>query len=409
MPVPLYIGGIEHAILHLLYARFLTRFLSSHEGLLPPTSAEPFQALLTQGMVHGLTFKHPTSGQFVRPEMVVFRNAKGEQVGQNDKGAMPFMIPQQQPGENADAATAASSSEPIALDSVWEKMSKSKHNGVSPSAVTSRWGADCIRLFVLFKAPPSQVLDWDEKQVVGQQRFVQRVWAHLRNHAAAVKQSPSAVLQQELTAASLSTLPSHARTLHAHVQTAVTGVSAQLNAHLFNVAVALLMKLLNQLDEYVTAAAKANVADALAAPVYHHALDRMVRMLAPLAPHLASEGWETLMQARFATAATTISASVPAALADVHEQSWPEAQELSAAGAGVEGGEDGELQVVLMMGSTRLGQVSVPSSLRGQSEALHAAVLAQAAAAPLQGKTIKRVVSIPNRTNPSVLQLNFVC
>ena len=129
MPVQLYVGGIEHAILHLLYSRFMTRFLHA-EALAP--SAEPFGTLVTQGMVLGRSYRD-ASGQYFSAADV------------NDNGSSAHLI-----------------SDGRELSVVWEKMSKSKHNGVAPEEMVAAWGADASRLFSLFKAPVVKELQWDE-------------------------------------------------------------------------------------------------------------------------------------------------------------------------------------------------------------------------------------------------------
>ena len=127
MPVDQYVGGIEHAILHLLYSRFFTKVLRDR-GLL--NFDEPFDRLLTQGMVQGRTYKNPTTGKYVLPADV------------------------------KDANNPIDPNTGEALEIVFEKMSKSKHNGVAPGDVVDRYGADTARMFILFKAPPEKDLEW---------------------------------------------------------------------------------------------------------------------------------------------------------------------------------------------------------------------------------------------------------
>jgi len=144
MPVDVYVGGVEHAILHLLYSRFITKFLNS-EGLLDVT-AEPFKRLLVLEMVHGKTYKTP-EGKYLKHHEV------------DTSGKVPIIKATGKPAQI-----------------FFEKMSKSKHNGVDPLSIVAKHGADTTRLFILFKAPPEAVLDWDEKAIVGQERWIQRLW-----------------------------------------------------------------------------------------------------------------------------------------------------------------------------------------------------------------------------------------
>jgi leucyl-tRNA synthetase len=143
--VDVYVGGIEHAVLHLLYARFVARALHS-VGLCP--SPEPFARLVTQGMIVGRTYRRARGG---RP------------VAAADVRVLPD-------GSAVEASTGE------ALVESWEKMSKSKHNGIDPRDIVATHGADCARLYVLFKAPIALELAWDEAQVRGQSRFLARVW-----------------------------------------------------------------------------------------------------------------------------------------------------------------------------------------------------------------------------------------
>ena len=142
MPVDQYVGGIEHAILHLLYSRFFTKVLRDR-GLL--NFDEPFQRLLTQGMVQGLTYINPTTGKYIPSAQVNPNDPKDPETGEQ-------------------------------LEVSYKTMSKSKYNGVAPEAVINKYGADTARMFILFKAPPEKDLEWDEADVEGQFRFLNRVW-----------------------------------------------------------------------------------------------------------------------------------------------------------------------------------------------------------------------------------------
>jgi len=147
MPVDIYIGGIEHAVLHLLYSRFITRFLHHHEKLLD--HPEPFTRLLTQGMVQAATYRDPITKAALRPEQLEERDGQMYIVG------------------------APTDRRPLLS---YEKMSKSKFNGIDPVDIVDKYGADTTRLFILFKAPPEKVLLWDNAGILGQRRWLNRLW-----------------------------------------------------------------------------------------------------------------------------------------------------------------------------------------------------------------------------------------
>ena len=149
LPVDLYVGGVEHAILHLLYARFISKFIATTpswpEGKL--VNGEPFKRLITQGMVHGETFTDPENGRFLRPDEVDLSTPAKPLI--KTSGLTPNIS--------------------------YEKMSKSKYNGVNPGTTIAKYGADATRAHMLFQAPVEDVLEWDEKKITGVQRWLQRV------------------------------------------------------------------------------------------------------------------------------------------------------------------------------------------------------------------------------------------
>lgn len=151
LPVDLYVGGVEHAILHLLYSRFVFKFLCQ-EGLIrtdgKALSTEPFSRLIAQGMVHGKTFSDPETGRFLKSDEML-------------------------PDPSGQSAVVKSTGKEAVV--TWEKMSKSKYNGVDPGVCFQKYGADITRAHMLFAAPLSEVLQWDEEKIVGVQRWLYRV------------------------------------------------------------------------------------------------------------------------------------------------------------------------------------------------------------------------------------------
>ncbi|KAF4028253.1 Anticodon-binding domain of tRNA [Phytophthora infestans] len=245
--VDLYIGGIEHAILHLLYSRFVTKFMFD-QGLL--ATDEPFAQLLAQGMVLGRTHKSPD----------------GRRVIVEKKTGLPVVTQ-------------------------WEKMSKSKYNGVDPEQIRARHGADVTRLAVLFKAPPTHELEWDEADLAGQSRWLARIWTLLDGALANRRQDVNAPVDEE-----------DENELRHELHGTIKRVTEALNDfHSFNVAIAELMKLSNLLGERRT--------QLLDSAAYEEALSALVQMLAPLAPHTAAEMFQALHDGGEAI--------------DVHAYTWP--------------------------------------------------------------------------------------
>ncbi|MFM6038386.1 MAG: leucine--tRNA ligase, partial [Sphaerospermopsis kisseleviana] len=245
MPVDQYVGGIEHAILHLLYSRFFTKVLRDR-GLL--NFDEPFQKLLTQGMVQGLTYMNPKKGgkdKWIPSNLVDANNPVDPQTG-----------------------------EP--LEKVYATMSKSKGNGVAPEDVINKYGIDTARMFILFKAPPEKDLEWDEADVEGQFRFLNRVWRLVTDYAAAgfcKKQADLEKLSKEEK--------DLRRAIHLAIQAITEDVEEE---YQFNTAISELMKLSNALTD-----AKCNNS-----PIYAEGILTLVIMLAPFAPHIADELWHLL-------------------------------------------------------------------------------------------------------------------
>ena len=358
MPASTYVGGIEHAILHLLYARFFTRFLY-HRGLLP--SPEPFAALLTQGIVQGRTFKHPQTGQFISDDRVEERD--GSFYARDDNGCE------------------------YAVAVVWEKMSKSKHNGVEPAAAIDRYGADTVRLYILFKAPPEKALDWDERSIAGPARWIHRLHSLTQQHRQASSHPPTSEGDggtEPNTAAAISQL-------QRDVSEAVRDVSRQLDGRLFNVALALLMKLTNTMVAAVAASP-----GLLATASFHDSLRTLARLIAPFAPHLASEVWWQLNS-------SPTSAASYSEHSDVHQQPWPHIEQSEA-----EQRMAGSVSVNILVNGRRLCLVDMPVALLSDECAMqsHARGLAELQAA-LSGRHVQRVI-VKRAPDKGSALINFV-
>jgi leucyl-tRNA synthetase len=237
MPVDLYIGGTEHAVLHLLYARFWHKVLYD-AGIV--STKEPFQKLFNQGMILAWSY-HDESGRYYHPHDVEERDGK---------------------------AFAKKSGAPLV--SQVEKMSKSKLNVVSPDEIIAEYGADAMRLYEMFMGPLEVVKPWQTKDMEGVFRFLQRVWRLVHDD----EDKPAPALQDAPPSAEI----------RKAVHRAIAGVTGDLEAMRFNTAIAKMMVLVNELTP--------------ASPRPKWAVEQLVLILAPFAPHIAEELWQRLGHAK---------------------------------------------------------------------------------------------------------------
>jgi leucyl-tRNA synthetase len=250
LPVDQYIGGVEHAILHLLYSRFFTRAMTAtgHAGL-----DEPFAGLFTQGMVVHETYRD-AGGAWVLPADVRIESEGGVR-----------------------RAVHAKTGESVEIGPI-EKMSKSKFNTVDPDDIIGSYGADTARWFMLSDSPPERDVIWTEEGVQGAGRFVQRVWRLVSEVAA-------------LGDASSHSPPDHPVRRAAHKTLAA--VEENIEGLRFNVAVARIYELANAIQSELQSA-RLSDAGAAATPALREATELLVHMIAPMMPHLAEECWQAL-------------------------------------------------------------------------------------------------------------------
>jgi leucyl-tRNA synthetase len=307
MPVDLYVGGVEHAILHLLYARFISKFLATTptwpKGYL--THGEPFTRLITQGMVHGETFTDPENGRFLRPNEV------------------DLTIPSK-PVIKATGLTPNVS---------YEKMSKSKYNGVDPGATIAKYGADATRAHMLFQAPVGDVLEWDEKKITGVQRWLHRVvrlstasWMSDNEAESFIipesideslfliltKLSSSTDASQHPTREMLlgSVQPAEAQLWIKTQQTIASITESYSQTYSLNTIVSDLMTLTNTIWD------TPQCSPVTTSYLKWYATAHLIRMLAPIAPGVAEEAWlllHTCAVRQPSTLTTVFSAGFPTA------------------------------------------------------------------------------------------------
>jgi len=254
MPVDQYVGGIEHAILHLLYSRFWTKVMRDL-GLTQVD--EPFKHLLTQGMVVAPTFYREGSDgrkQWINPAEV--------EVASDDKGR-PL------------SATHKGDGQPVEMGGI-EKMSKSKNNGVDPQQLIEQYGADTARVFMMFAAPPEQSLEWNDAGVEGAHRFLKRLWAFGVDHAERI-----AAGDTPLPADAAAEVLDARRKIHAALKQALV----DFGRHQFNTVISACMKMLNTLGKL-----KGQGNDS----VRREGLSIVLRLLSPVAPHITHTLWREL-------------------------------------------------------------------------------------------------------------------
>ncbi|QQE84711.1 leucine--tRNA ligase [Pseudomonas putida] len=256
LPVDQYIGGIEHAILHLLYARFFHKLMRD-EGLV--TSNEPFKNLLTQGMVVAETYYRVASNGgkdwFNPADVEIERDAKAKIIG----------------------ARLKTDGLPVEIGGT-EKMSKSKNNGVDPQSMIEAYGADTCRLFMMFASPPDMSLEWSDSGVEGASRFLRRVWRLAQGH---VNQGLPGKLD-------LAALNDEQKVIRRAIHTAIKQASTDVGQyHKFNTAIAQVMTVMNVLE-------KAPQSTEQDRALLQEGLEAVTLLLAPITPHISHELWKAL-------------------------------------------------------------------------------------------------------------------
>ncbi|MDG2501155.1 MAG: leucine--tRNA ligase [Porticoccaceae bacterium] len=255
LPVDQYVGGIEHAILHLLYARFYHKLLRD-EGLV--SSSEPFKSLLCQGMVLAESFYKDNGGrkEWLSPlEVTVESDEKGRTI----------------------KATETTTGEVVHSGGV-TKMSKSKNNGVDPQTAIDKHGADTVRLFTMFAAPPEQTLEWSDDGVSGAHRFLRKLWNMVHGH---LEQGTIAPLNK-------ADLDENQQNLRRKTHETINKVNDDYGRrNTFNTAIAAVMELLNEV-------AKLTDNNAQSIAVRHEALTSAILLLSPIAPHICHSLWHAL-------------------------------------------------------------------------------------------------------------------
>jgi leucyl-tRNA synthetase len=320
MPVDQYIGGIEHAILHLLYSRFFQRVMQEETGLMRGVD-EPFTNLLTQGMVLAESYYTDAGGrrEWINPaDVEVTRDAKGKIVSARAKDGRP-----------------------VVYDGVGT-MSKSKNNGVDPQALIDKYGADTARFYTMFASPPTNTLEWSDESVEGSYRFLKRVWTFALRFSKATKST-------EVD-----------RQVRFRIHSELKQAGYDMQRHQFNTVASACMKILNALEEL---------------PVWNatttEGLSILLRLLSPIAPHIAHHLWRELGFGE-----------------DIMQAPWPEPDPAAL--------EQDEVELVVQVNGKLRGSIRVPKA------ADRAAIEELARANPnvqrfVAGQNVKKVVVVPGR------------
>jgi len=330
LPVDQYVGGIEHAILHLLYARFFNKLMRD-EGLIE--NDEPFTRLLTQGMVIAETFyrENPDGSKdwFNPADVEVERDNKGKVI----------------------AARLISDGQPVISGGV-EKMSKSKNNGVDPQDLIDKYGADTVRLYTMFTAPPDQSLEWSDEGVEGAHRFIKRLW----NLA-------SDITPGEIETVNQDSLDERLKTSRREIHSALKKALFDYERQQYNTVVSSCMTIVNQLYK-LDQTAQDNA-------LRHEGLQIVLRLLAPIAPHATHHLWKTLGYGD-----------------DILDSGWPQLDESALTQDSIE-------YVVQVNGKVR-GKISIAADTpKDEVEAI--AKTNDNVQRFLEGVTIRKVIVVPNK------------
>ena len=334
MPVDQYIGGIEHAVMHLLYARFFHKVLIDLGFLPASTPREPFARLLTQGMVCMQT-------SFTR----------------DAKGAPVWLYPEEV-GEDGKSHASGTEGKPVEHGRI-EKMSKSKKNVVDPDAMVARYGADTVRLFMLFAAPPESELAWSDSGIEGANRFLGRVFRTVRE----IVGLPRDTMPQSSSPEAMALR----RKLHQTVQRVTHDIEVRQQ---FNTAIASMMELVN---EMVPLSAKATNGEAPVGVVaaLHECAEILVQLLSPFAPHLADELHASIGGEGFLLA-----------------KSWPVAD--------ADAAREDDVEIGVQINGKVRGRIRIGKQA-DQDAAMAAAIKEANIGANLAGKTPKKIIYVAGR------------
>jgi len=331
LPVDQYVGGIEHACMHLLYSRFFHKLLRD-SGMV--TSDEPYKKLLCQGMVLADAYHYTTdkgSKVWVSPtDVTVERDEKGRIVKAVDTEGHEV------------------------IHTGMTKMSKSKNNGIDPQEMVDKYGADTVRLFMMFASPADMTLEWQESGVEGANRFLKRVWKLVQEHSS----------KGECNTLDIATLNSNQKALRRDTHKTIAKVTDDIERRqTYNTAIAAIMELMNKLGKSPQDTAQDRA-------ILDEALKAVIRMLYPITPHISYELWEKLGESGIDTA------------------TWPIANENAMI-------EDEKLIIVQVNGKLRAKLTVTADTTKEQVESL--GLNDEHVLKFTEGKTVRKIIYIPGK------------
>lgn len=337
LPVDQYIGGIEHAILHLLYSRFWSKVMRDL-GLV--AFNEPFSNLLTQGMVlNEIFFRKTGSGriQYFNPvEIDVQHDEEGKRSG-------AVLRADGQPVESGGIGT----------------MSKSKNNGIDPQEIIEQYGADTARLFMMFASPPTQTLEWSDAGVEGAFRFLKRLWRQVYLH----KQQGKII--SETASLAHQDYPADLRGLRCQLHQTIVKVTDDLERrHTFNTAIAAVMELMNKL-------AAIQDTSLVARRFMQEALENIVLLLSPIVPHICHALWHALQPST-----------------ELLDQPWPQADKQALI--------QDEIELVVQINGKLRGQIRIAREA-DQAAIEQAALAHEHIQKNIAGKPVRKIIIVPGR------------
>ena len=347
-PVDHYIGGIEHAILHLLYSRFFHKLMRD-EGLVK--NDEPFKRLLCQGMVVAESYyREESNGQkeyFAPTDVEVERDSKGKII----------------------SAKCLSDGQPVQVGNI-EKMSKSKNNGVDPQTLIDRYGADTVRLFTMFAAPPDQSLEWSDSGVDGSHRFLKRLWKLIYVFIQEDKSSPSTSVLNGGPAIDAKSLTEDQKALRRKTHETLQRVTNDYsNRFTFNTAIAAVMELSNSVRSFEDYSDQGRL-------VIREALEFSVLMLSPIAPHICEILWKALGEDQTSSRQT------------IDKESWPKVDESALTRS--------NMQIVIQVNGKLRSKISV-SAEESQDTIKSMALADENIQRFIVDKEVKKVIVVPGK------------